>query len=338
VPRFTSFSSGAPVVAGWPTTLSAIVVDDCGAPLASGSVIAQFSNGDPLVKLEAAQSGAWSGTWQAANVSSSVNIKLTALDPDRQLTGTAEVAASVSANVEAPAVNAGGVVNAASLAAQAPIAPGSLISIFGSHLAQGPNSGGALPWSTELGGTTVQVQGRFLPLMNASEGRIDAVLPYDLPLNTRLPLIVRRGSSLSLPLLVTIAPAGPAIFTKDASGSGQGMIYAAAGDGSLYLAAPGSPAHPGDVVTVQCTGLGAVDPAAAAGSAAPSTPIASATTAVGLNIGGVDVAVESAVLQPGMTGVYQISAKVPDGVSGDAVPVFVTVPGQASPAVTMSVR
>jgi uncharacterized protein (TIGR03437 family) len=184
----------------------------------------------------------------------------------------------------------------------------------------------------------VQVQGRFLPLMSARDGRIDAVLPYDLPLNTRLPLVVRRGTSLALPLQITVAPAVPAIFTRDATGAGQGMIYANASDGSPHLAAPSSPAHAGDAVTIQCTGLGAVNPEALAGSAAPDAPAAAATTEVTVNIGGVETAVLSAVLQPGMTGVYQVSAKIPDNVAGDAVPVFLKVAGQASPPVTISVQ
>jgi hypothetical protein len=118
LPRLTSFSAGVSVVAGWPTTLSASVVDDCGVPMAGGSVVAQFSNGDPPVVLTPGQPGSWLGTWQAANPSPAVTIKLTALDSGRQLTGTAEVGGSVTSNAGTPAVNPGGVVNAASLAQQ----------------------------------------------------------------------------------------------------------------------------------------------------------------------------------------------------------------------------
>jgi uncharacterized protein (TIGR03437 family) len=40
----------------------------------------------------------------------------------------------------------------------------------------------------------------------------------------------------------------------------------------------------------------------------------------------------------GQPGVYQVTAIVPYGVSGDTVPVVVTVAGQASQAVTMAVQ
>jgi uncharacterized protein (TIGR03437 family) len=64
----------------------------------------------------------------------------------------------------------------------------------------------------------------------------------------------------------------PAIFTNDNIGTGQGKIYLVAADGSPALAAPGGPAHASDTVTIQATGLGAVNMNVTAGSAAPSAP------------------------------------------------------------------
>ena len=42
-------------------------------------------------------------------------------------------------------------------------------------------------------------------------------------------------------------------------------------------------------------------------------------------------------LVPGMTGVYEVQAGVPAGVTGNTVPVVLTVAGQSSPTVTMAV-
>jgi uncharacterized protein (TIGR03437 family) len=152
-------------------------------------------------------------------------------------------------------------------------------------------------------------------------------------MNTRLPLVVRRGSSLTLPLQVTSAPAAPTIFTSGNSGTGQGMILA----GSV-LADAAHPVSAGDSVVIQCTGLGAVNPSATAGSAAPDSPAAAATATIAVSIGSADAQVTSAVLQSGMTGVYQVSAVVPSGVSGGAAPVYLTVSGQKIPVVTMAVE
>jgi uncharacterized protein (TIGR03437 family) len=303
-----------------------------------GSVVAQFSNGDPAVTLAPLQDGRWTGVWQAGNTAPGLTIKLTAQDPERQLAGAQEVTGSVTATPDPPVVTPGGVVNAASLARQGPLAPGSLISIFGSHLATSATAAQVLPWPTNMDETSVLIQGRLIPLMRASDGRIDAILPFDLPTNTRLPVVVRRGSSLTLPAQVTIGPAVPAIFTKDASGVGQGMIYAMGGDGSGVLADAAHPVKSGDTVVIQCTGLGAVDRSATAGMPAPDSPAASPTTQVFVNIGGVNAAVRGAILQPGLTGLYQVMASVPDGVAaGDEVPVYLTVAGQASPGVTIAV-
>ncbi len=53
VPIFSSLVDNFQVFAAWPVSLEATVVDDCGIPLSSGSVVVSFSNGDPLVVADA---------------------------------------------------------------------------------------------------------------------------------------------------------------------------------------------------------------------------------------------------------------------------------------------
>jgi uncharacterized protein (TIGR03437 family) len=107
------------------------------------------------------------------------------------------------------------VVSAASFAAQAPLAPGSLISIFGARLAERSGLAARLPLETELGGALVTMAGRPFPLLYASEGQINAQVPYDISVNTRHQLLVRRQNSYAVPEPVTVAAAQPAIFTQD---------------------------------------------------------------------------------------------------------------------------
>ncbi len=60
---------------------------------------------------------------------------------------------------------------------------------------------------------------------------------------------------------------------------------------------------------------------------------------VGLAIGGVQAHVVFSGLTGGLTGLYQINATMPDGVTpGDAVAVVLTVGNVASPPVSMAVR
>ena len=177
--------------------------------------------------------------------------------------------------------------------------------------------------------------GQTLPLLFASAGQINAQVPYGIAINTEHQLIVQRGTRFTVPEPVTVAPAQPAVFTLDQSGTGQGVIV----DPSFQVVGPGNAATAGDVVIVFCSGLGEVDPPVVAGDAAPSSPLSTTADQVTVSIGGVDAPVQFAGLAPGFTGLYQVNAVVPDGVAtGSDVPVVLTVAGQSSPIVTIAVQ
>jgi uncharacterized protein (TIGR03437 family) len=317
--------------------VEARVVDDCGSPAVSGSVVATFSNGDPPLSLTSLKDGRWTGTWQARNTrQAQVTINVAAANPALNVNGSAQLAGNLQPNPTPPLLDR--VVSSASLSSDAPLAPGGLISIFGTGLSEGEASsgGGSLP--TELGGTQVVIAGTPAPLFSVSPGRIQAVLPYEIGVNTRYQVLVQQGNKYVSSQPMAVASAQPAIFTADDSGKGQGLIYTVAADGSQTLAGPGAPAKPGDSILIRCSGLGAVDPAVAAGTAAPE-PASKTVNPATVSIGGQDAVVSFAGLLPGTTGTYQIQAKVPSGVSpGDQTPVVITIAGQPSPVVTMAVR
>ncbi len=103
-------------------------------------------------------------------------------------------------------------------------------------------------------------------------------------------------------------------------------------------AEPGTAARAGERVVVYCTGLGTVTPAVESGAAAPGDQPARVVASVELTIGNKRADVISANLTPGGVGVYEVTAVVPDGVTGDAVVVTVGAAGQVSPAVTMAIE
>lgn len=340
VPIFTTLGTESLVPAGWPQRLVVRVFDDCGTPMVSGSVSAQFSGNIPPVFLTSLKDGNWSGTWQSRNDrSTSVTIKVKADRLNPQLTGTAEIVSNISPNQDPPVLDTGAILNTASRASDKPLSPGSLVTITGAKLAQTTSVSGGLPLPTSLAGTVVALGGRAMPLVDVADDHITAVVPYDVPVNTRLQLIVQRGNSAAVPENITMAPVQPAIFTQDKTGRGQGMIFKVNADGTTTLAAPGNAVAAGDTIQIQCTGLGAVDPAVSAGSPAPDIPLASVTTPVSVTIGEVKAEVTLAVLQPGSAGVYIVVATVPGGVpTGEAVPVIVTAGSQASPPATLAVK
>ena len=340
LPLFTSLSADFTVPVAWPTPLDVRVVDDCGDPMTGGSVVASFSNGDPPLSMASLKDGRWSGTWQARNQGSSrMVVTLNAASTGGTLRGAAQVSGSLRANPDPPVVSPGGVISSVGPPSQAPVAPGSLISILGSRLAETQSSPATPPLPDQLDVTRVLFAGRLLALADVRADQINAQIPYDIPVNARYPLIVQRAATGSSAEELTVAAAQPVIFTMDRSGTGQGLIYHLAADGTRVPADSQNPLKAGDRILVQCAGLGAVTPALAAGVAAPADRPVSTVAQVGLRIGGVDAAVSFAGLVAGQVGVYQVQATVPAGVSpGDAIPVVLNVAGQSSPVVTAVVR
>jgi uncharacterized protein (TIGR03437 family) len=197
----------------------------------------------------------------------------------------------------------------------------------------------AFPLATIMQSVQLSLAGRALPLISVSQNQANAVVPYNLTPGATYQLVAQRDNRLSVPIAVSIAPADPAIFTTDLSGKGQGHIYVTPTSTSQVLAAPVSPATTGDYLILYCSGLGATDPPSTAGLPTPFDSLRSTAAGVGLTIGGVSVTVLFSGLTPGFSGLYQVNARMPAGVSsGTAVPVILTVSGISSPPVTMAVQ
>ena len=139
-----------------------------------------------------------------------------------------------TAGEDPPAVAAGGVLNAASYALQTPVAPGTLVSIFGSNFTDSTSAliATTFPWPNQLGGTSVTIGGEPVPIYVVTAGQINAMLPFDLPVNTSLPLVVTRGNAVSAPEPVSLISSQPGVFTQAANGQGIGVVVIAHADGS----------------------------------------------------------------------------------------------------------
>jgi uncharacterized protein (TIGR03437 family) len=244
-----------------------------------------------------------------------------------------------------PSLNAEGTVDNASFAIDTPVAPGSLVSIFGTGLAgdAAMAAGPSLP--TVLGTTALALGGVPVPLIHVFPLQVDAQLPWELAGQTSAQLTIvtddLNGNAVSVPL----AEFSPGIYTATGTGTGQGAILI---DGTATLAAPasgpfaGQPARRGtDIVDIYATGLGPVtnQPASGAPGPASPSPLASTTATVTVTIGGAPATVGFAGLAPGWVGLYQVNAQVPANAQvGDAVPVVLSVGGAVSNTVTMAVQ
>ncbi|MBI1352887.1 MAG: hypothetical protein GC160_00975 [Acidobacteria bacterium] len=345
IPVVTQLGGGGPPSAGWAQPISVQVVDDCGNPVTQGSAAVQYqgvaSPQTPLTQISGVYSGSW--TPPLTEGETSVEVTVTATDADGN-TGSTSETVNLQPNAAAPPVVAeGGVVQAASFARE-PLAPGTIVSIFGTGLSpQTTASGGlgaaALPLSTELGGTKITLAGEALPLLFVREDQVNAILPFELGDRAAedLPLIVQRTDTqaLSTAQKVVVSATRPGVFTQSGGGTGPGAIL----DASYKLVNADNAAKAGDAIVVFATGLGPTNPPVPTGAAAPSTaPFAEAAAEIRVTIGGLDAPVLFAGLSPGFAGLFQVNALVPDGVEAGEAELVIYADGQPSQTTTVAVR
>ncbi len=227
-----------------------------------------------------------------------------------------------------PAFTAAGVANAASFVA-GPIAPGSLISIFGFDLGPTPslvNSGfdpatGLL--RTELGGVRVEFDGIAGPMFFASEGQINVQAPFEIAGRPSTRVVVSQAGRPSPGVIVPVTRAAPGLFVIEGT---RGAIL----NQDFSLNTPANPARPGGAVIVFGTGQGVVSNPVPTGGPAGADPL-SGRDGVTATVGGLPAQVLFAGLSPGFVGLLQVNLLLPADVpAGEAVPVQVFVDGVAS--------
>src|SRR5262249_45647195 len=160
------------------------------------------------------------------------------------------LALGASRAIAAPVVNA--VMNSASYQ-QGALAPGTLVSIFGTGLARSSNQATTLPLPTSLEGTSVTVNGQAVPLLFVSATQINAQLPFQLQSGPAQLLVTdATGATGSRP--ITIAAASPGTFTTTVDGKGEAISVHA--DFKPVRKATGENARIGETIVLFCTGLG----------------------------------------------------------------------------------
>ena len=170
-------------------------------------------------------------------------------------------------------------------------------------------------------------------------GQIDAILPFDLAVDTSLQVVVTRNGAVSAPQPVNLVSSQPGVFTQAQTGQGIGAIVILHPDGSWAIAGNGNSAKAGDTLEIYCTGLGDATPRLIAGYPAPDSPVSNAIDAVTLTIGGVNVPVAFAGAAPKFAGLYQVNATIPAGIaSNQQAPLVLSQGGRASATVTVPMQ
>lgn len=209
-----------------------------------------------------------------------------------------------------PVVQRSGVVRAAGYGGGA-AAAGSLLSIFGSNLADVSESATTVPLPIQISQTRVYINLRPAPLFFTSSGQINAQIPWEFASDTSVQLSVVRGGAASLPVPVDLTAASPGIFLLREN---VGVVVNATNG---QLADQEKPVRGGDTLVVYASGLGPVAGNVTTGAPASSTELEplQAPVEATLTVGGqpVPLAVQFAGSAPGFIGVNQVNATVPAG-------------------------
>jgi uncharacterized protein (TIGR03437 family) len=285
-------------------------------------------------KLYAAVTG--SAMAMVTNASAQIigsGIRNIATDPiasARAIVGIPRSLAPASVPLQAPLISPGGVVPLDGT--ESIIAPGELVSIFGSNLAsETANWNGNFP--TSLGGTSVEIDGKAAFLMFVSPGQINLQAPDDTATGP-VSVVVKTaaGTAKSTVTLNEFAPAfslvdkrfvSGIILRMNGSGAYGGGTYDILGPTGTKLGYHTVAARPGDIVELFAVGLGPTTPAVSAGKA--FTGAAPVKHPISLFINNVSVTPTFVGLSS--AGLYQINLNVPSGLGQGAVPIVVVAGG-----------
>jgi uncharacterized protein (TIGR03437 family) len=189
----------------------------------------------------------------------------------------------------------GEILNSAGNAAGA-VAPGSIVSVYGTNLAAGTEAASDNPLPKVLAGSRLSINGLLAPLLFASASQINAQIPYETPPGIAK-VVAMQGNNASAPVALEIREAAPGIFVLlNQDGTVNG---------------PDHPAAPGSTLLVFLTGLGPTEPSFPTGVAAPAGTPASAKVPLSATIGGQTAPILAAGLAPGLVGMFKVILSVP---------------------------
>ena len=237
-----------------------------------------------------------------------------------------------------PTINSGGILNAASYAVGSPVAPGSIVAVYGTFSLNSPSVAPGPSWPTSLGNLSMQFAGgTAAPLYYVSSSQVNLLVPWELANQSQTSLTATVNGQSGPAQTVILAQFSPGIFAMNGQGTGQGAIVDAI---SGRLLDSSNPAIPGSTyVSIYCTGLGPVSNQPASGAPSPSNPLAQTPTLPTVTIGGTNAPVLFSGLAPGWVGEYQVNAQVPPtSTTGNAVPVALSIGGVTSNTVLMAVQ
>ncbi|MBV9772077.1 MAG: putative Ig domain-containing protein, partial [Bryobacterales bacterium] len=309
-----SYAQGSPSPAAQNVTVSnsgtaVLTISAVASTNANGSwlAIAPASGSTPMsISISVNPSGLPLGTYKGT-------ITVTASDDS-----VTPLAIPVTLTVTPPIPVIGSVTNGASFAT-GPVAPGEIITIFGSGLgpATGVSAASGIIGSS-LSDTQVMFDSFAAPVLYSSVSQVSVIAPFELTGASSTNLTVVYQGVSSTPTNLQVADSMPGIFTLNAAGQGAVINQ----DGTINSSSNG--AAPGSVISIYATGAGETSPAGVDGIMSPGAlPLPVPLLPVSVEIGGLPAVVSYAGAAPlEVAGLLQVNATVPAGVpTGTSVPV-----------------
>jgi uncharacterized protein (TIGR03437 family) len=240
------------------------------------------------------------------------------------------VVLKMAAGTFPPVLSANPVVDSASLIPTRPLVAGSIASLFGLNLSPSPEV------------VAVDLNGIVAPLIAITPTQINFQVPWELAGLSEARLTVTTNGVGSASAIVRLSPVAPGLFSVSGTGQGQGAILVS---NTATLAAPvrafpdSRPALKGQVISIFCTGLGAVSDQPPTGVSASASPLSTTLSIPKVTIAGEIAPVQFSGLAPGLVGVYQVNVLVPAGrFGGSGLSVVVEMGGFTSNTVTIAVE
>ncbi|MBM3759020.1 MAG: hypothetical protein FJW36_02110 [Acidobacteria bacterium] len=265
-----------------------------------------------------------------------------------------------TANVSLPVAGIGAVTNNASLVSSGSISAGSIVSIFANGIGTTTQTTG-FP-STTFQGYSVLINGVPAPLfyLGGTVGQINALVPYELPPTGTVNVQLRTPTGTLGNFPVTVAAATPGLYTIADPAVKTRINVIAQFSNTAWLAMPdsmaaalkipgncaedrvnaaaicGQPAAAGDFLVLYTTGLGKATPDGDPNGAQLRTgdipPVDGrvlyrTVETPSITLGGIGAQVLYSGIVPGFPGLYQVNFQVPAGITGDDVPLVLTMGG-----------
>jgi uncharacterized protein (TIGR03437 family) len=174
-----------------------------------------------------------------------------------------------------------------------------------------------LPFSASS--VTATVNNLAAPLLYVSPNQVNIQIPYEVGAGPAVLGINNNGQVAGYQF--TVAPSAPAIYTDGNGNLAGNPTVAAGGIGTLYL-----------------NGAGDVTPTLLTGNLAPTEPLVLPVLPLSVTVGGVPALLQFAGLAPLELATTQVNFYVPASAAAGSQPVVVTVGGNASPPVNVTVK